>query len=192
MPRSRGPGPKENPVARIGLTLDEYIDLRLTPPGCSDRARRTAEYMRGQFPMTTGVASGHLRSRGYDCRPVMLDALVEQGVVSPKPDAWTQADVDAAADHFEGCEFFVPYAAMCATLGCSYADFHRALREAAEREATKYGRHIPADDQYFVMHRTPPRGVTGEDGSLVDIKPAVLAFTLCDDIRERIERGEEV
>ncbi len=40
------------------------------------------------FPMTTTAASHHLRSRGYDCRPALLEALVEQGVVTPsRPDA---------------------------------------------------------------------------------------------------------
>jgi hypothetical protein len=41
---------------------------------------------------------------------------------------------------------------------------------------------VPDDDQYFVMHRVPPR----------DVNPAVISFTLCDDIRERLERGEEI
>jgi len=33
------------------------------------------------FPMTTGQAANHLRSRGYDCKPQMLELLVENGVV---------------------------------------------------------------------------------------------------------------
>jgi hypothetical protein len=68
----------------------------------------------------------------------------------------------------------------------------RALREAAERESLAHGQEIPADDQYFVMHRVPPRGVTNPGGDFVDIKPAVISFTLADDIRQRLERGEEV
>ncbi len=86
----------------IGLTFEEYVDLRLRPlagadPVFSDAAERERERM---FPMNATGASGHLRSRGYDCRPQMLDLLVEDGVVKPaKPDAWTQADVDAAAEH---------------------------------------------------------------------------------------------
>lgn len=87
-----------------------------------------------------------------------------------------------AADYFEDAEIFTPYAAMCQALGCGYADFLRALNEAAERESQKYGRRIPADDQYFVMHRVPPR----------DDRPAVITFTLCDDVRERLERGQGV
>ena len=66
------------------------------------------------------------------------------------------------------------------------------LREASERESQKYGRHVPDSDQYFVMHRIPPRGVTDDDGNLVDITSSVISFTLCDDIRERLERGEEI
>jgi len=100
--------------------------------------------------------------------------------------------VDAAAEHFEDCGIFTPYAAMCQALGCRYADFERALREAAERESKRYGRQVPADDQYFVMHRVPPRGEINASGDLVGFKPAVISFTLCDDIKERIERGEEV
>lgn len=135
------------------------------------------------FPMSLTAASAHLRSRGYDSRPAMLEVLIKNGVVSPtEPDAWSQADVDAAAEHFEDCQIFTPYAAMCVALGCRYADFLRPLREAAERESAKYGRHVPADDQLFVLHRVPPR----------DTQPAIISFTLCDDIRERLERGEVV
>ncbi|MBI1373923.1 MAG: hypothetical protein GC159_14465 [Phycisphaera sp.] len=164
------------------------MDLRLKPPAGADGAfHRAAEMQRERmFPMNTVAASNHLRSRGYDCRPEMLDVLVKNGVVNlSQPDAWTQVDVDVAADHFEDCAMFTPYAAMCETLGCRYADFLRPLREASERESAKYGRRVPDDDQYFVMHRVPPRG--GDDEH-----DAVISFTLCDDIRERLERGEEV
>lgn len=169
----------------IGLTFEEYASLRLTPPAGADRAfQRAAEMEREQtFPMNTLSASSHLRSRGYDCKPAMLELLVKNGVVTlAEPDVWTQADVDAAAEHFEECEIFVPYAAMCQALGCDYADFLRPLREASERESRKYGRHVPESDQYFVMHRIPPRADT----------PSIISFTLCDDIRERLERGEEI
>ncbi|MCA3004406.1 MAG: hypothetical protein ACK51N_04255 [bacterium] len=172
-------------MTRIGLTFDEYFDLRQKPQAGADPAFHEAAEMErdGLFPTATAAASNHLRSRGYDCRPVMLDALVEQGVVKPSdPNGWTRADVDAAAEHFEECGIFVPYAVMCQALGCRYADFLRPLREAAERESATYGRSVPADDQYFVMHRVPPRDTT----------PAVISFTLCDDIRERLERGEEI
>ncbi len=172
-------------MTRIGLTLDEHFDLRVKPRTGADPAfHQAAQDERDRmFPMATAAASNHLRSRGYDCRPAILDALVGQGVVTPsQPDAWTQADVDAAADHLEDAGIFTPYAAMCTALGCRYADFLRPLREAAERESAKYGRDVPDDDGYFVMHRMPPRA---------DF-PAVISFTLCDDIRERLERGEEV
>jgi hypothetical protein len=39
---------------------------------------------------------------------------------------------------------YVPYAAMCQTLGCTYADFLRPLREAAE-EACCEGSTTPGD-----------------------------------------------
>lgn len=170
---------------QIGLTFDEYVDVKLRPPASADRAfHQAADLERAEmFPMNIAGASMHLRSRGYDCKPAMLEMLVESGVVTPsQPDAWTQADVDAAAEHFEECEIYVPYAAMCLALGCRYVDFLQPLREASERESQKYGRHVPASDQYFVMHRMPPRGSS----------PSIISFTLCDDIRERLERGEEV
>jgi hypothetical protein len=96
--------------------------------------------------------------------------LVEtDGVSLAESDCWMQADVDAAAEHFEQCESFVPYATMCLALGCRYVDFLRPLREASERESAKYGRHVPMDDQYFVMHRIPPRG--GSEDANGNIEP---------------------
>lgn len=172
-------------MTRIGLTLDEHFDLRVKPRAGTDPAfHQAAQQERDRmFPMTIAAASHHLRSRGYDCRPAMLEALLEQGVVTPlQPDTWTQSDVEAAALHFEDAGLYSPYSGMCLALGCRYADFLRPLREAAERESAKYGRDVPDDDGYFVMHRTPPRADS----------PAVISFTLCDDIREKLERGEGV
>ena len=65
------------------------------------------------FPMHLIAASGHLRSRGYDCRPAMLELLVKDGIVKPVgPEAWSQADVDVSAEHFEQCQLFVPYGSI--------------------------------------------------------------------------------
>ncbi len=163
---------------RIGLTCEENADLRERD---------------GVFPLNTASASSHLRDRGYACNPAMLDVLVENGAVTlSKPDAWMQADVDIAAEHFEQCELLVPYAAMCQALACSYADFLRPLREASERASQKYGQHVPRSDQYFVMQRMPPRATADERGHLAGAAPSIISFTLCDDVRERLERGEEV
>ena len=99
----------------IGLTFDEYVDVKLKPPAGADRTfHQAAEMERNEmFPMSTAAAASHLRSRGYDCKPVMLDLLVKNGVVTlAQPDVWTQADVDAAAAHFEECEIFVPDARL--------------------------------------------------------------------------------
>lgn len=176
-------------MERIGLTFDQFVELRLPLAASTAWVRMERIQM---FPMDPAAVACHLRLRGYDCRPEMLELLVNDSVVKPTgADAWSQADVDAAANHFEQCQIFTPYAAACQALGCRYADFLRPLREAAERESAKYGRGIPADDQYFVMHRVPPRVVAGAAG-LVEIEPAVISFTLCDDIRERLERGKEV
>lgn len=179
----------------IGLTFDEYFELKLMPPKRADRVfSQAAEQMRDEmFPLDLVSAANHLRTRGYDCRPATLETLVEQGVIVPaSPDHWTQADVDAAAEHFEQCELFVPYAEMCRALGCTYGDFHRALREAAEVASETFGRQVPADDQLFVMHRFPPRGGDLVDGEFVGGHRALISFTLCDDVRGRLERGEGV
>lgn len=170
---------------QFGLSFDEFVDVKLRPPAGADPAflKSFEIEVTEMFPMTSVMASSHLRSRGYDCRPTMLELLVENGTIKlAKPDTWTREDVDAAAESFEEYEMFVPYAAMCQTLGCRYIDFLRPLREAAERESAKWGRAIPDSDQYFVMHRVPPRSDSD----------SIITFTLCDDIRERLERGEVV
>ncbi len=154
-------------MQRNGLTFEEALELRTAP----------------SLPLTLATASNHLWSRGYDCRPEMLELLIQNGVVKPAGEnAWSRADVDAAAEHFEDCDLLTPYAEMCRTLGCRYADFLRPLKQAAERESAKYGRQVPDNDLYFVMHCEPPR----------DDRPAKISFTLCDDIRQRMERGEAV
>lgn len=113
------------------LTLDEFVNLKVRPRTGGEAVQREAAAMELErmFPMTLVAASSHLRSRGYDCRPAMLEVLIRNEVVKPSTsDAWTQADVDAAAEHFEDCGIFTPYAAMCVALGCRYADFLRPLR----------------------------------------------------------------
>ncbi len=140
----------------IGLTFEEYVDVKLRPQESAHRVFDIAaqKHASEMFPMSTVQAANHLRSRGYACRPASLEMLVEtEGVSLAGSDRWMQADVDAAAEHFEQCESFVPYATMCLALGCRYVDFLRPLREASERESAKYGRHVPMDDQYFVLHR---------------------------------------
>ena len=151
----------------IGLTFDEMIELKCQP---------------GPL-MTLPRVCGQLQARGYDCRPPMLEMLIHHGVVIPvHPDAWSQADVDAAAAHFENSGIFTCATAMCELLGCRYADYLRALRKASKLASIRYGRHVPEEDQYFVMHRVPPRHG----------KPPIITFTLCNDVRERLERGKDV
>lgn len=114
---------KEMKMDRIGLSFEEYAELKVRPRVGADTAFGHAAEMAlaEMFPMTLVAASSHLRSRGYDCRPAMLEVLVRDGVVTPAaPDAWSRADVDAAARHFEDCDLLTPYAAMCQTLGCRY------------------------------------------------------------------------
>lgn len=77
----------------IGLTYDEYVDVKLRPPSGADRAiqRGFEAALVEKFPMATVSASHHLRARGYDCRPAMLEVLVKNGIVKlAQPDSWTQ------------------------------------------------------------------------------------------------------
>ncbi|MCL2646864.1 MAG: hypothetical protein FWD61_07635 [Phycisphaerales bacterium] len=162
---------------RIGFAFDEAVELN----------HETS------LPMAMETVADHLWARGYDCDPLMLETMVKHKVVKPADlDFWSRADVEAAAEHLEDCGIFTPHAKMCQVLGCRYADFVRALRAAAERESAKYGREVPACDQFFVMHRMPPRGETNADGEYRIVQPSVFTFTLCDDVRERLERGEPV
>lgn len=71
---------------------------------------------------------------------------------------------------------------MCRVLGCNYFEFLQALKDASERESEKYGTRVRMDDQLFVMHRSPAR----------EEHPAVITFTLCEDIRDRLIHGEGV
>lgn len=118
-------------MTSIGLTFDEYIELWLKPPAeASLDFHAAAELERERmFPMPKAIASKQLRSRGYDCHPIMLDAMVEQGVVKTSDaDAWSREDLEAAAEHLESCQIFTPLANMCEALGCRYANVLRSLR----------------------------------------------------------------
>jgi len=161
---------------RAGLTFDEAVELKGQP----------------SFPMTMEAASDYLRSRGYDCVPLMLETLSKNKTMKPANlDSWSQANLEAAAEFFENANIFMQYALMCHVVGGRYVDFLRALRDAADRESAKYGQRVIACDQYFVMHLMPPREVDGPDGKSI-LQLAVFSFTLCDDIRERLERGDPV
>ncbi|WP_162006907.1 hypothetical protein, partial [Roseimaritima sediminicola] len=178
----------------IGLTFEEFVNVKLRLNNEDVPKHRSADVRAEQlFPMKPAEVVKHLRARGYACRVESLEMLVRTGGVEPADfDVWTRADVDEAAKRFEECESFTPYATMCQALGCRYVDFLMPLRDASERESSRYGQHIPADDQYFVLHRTPPRAEIGDDGSIGAISPAVISFTLCDDVREQLEAGEVV
>jgi hypothetical protein len=123
-------------VTRIGLTLDEHFDLRVKPRAGADPAfHEAAQDERDRmFPMATVAASHHLRSRGYDCRPAILDALIRQGVVtSSQPDAWTEADVEAAALHFEDAGL---YSALCGVVHDPWMPVRRLPAHAARSRRT--------------------------------------------------------
>jgi len=162
------------PRPRVGLTFDEAVELK----------------GKASFPMTMATVNDHLRSRGYDCYKLMLKSMIKHKVVTPIfPNIWLPRDVEAAAEHLEDANIFRPHALMCFVLGGCYVDFLRALRAAADRESAKYGQRVPACDQFFVIHRMPPRDVEGPDGKNI-LQLARFTFTLCDDVREQLERGE--
>ncbi|MGB0600453.1 MAG: hypothetical protein ACPGLY_27570 [Rubripirellula sp.] len=176
----------------IGLTFDEFVNVKLRPTNEDVPKHRSADVRAAQlFPMTTTEAANHLRSRGYDSPVDSLEELVKDGVLSLDADGnWTREAVDEAADFYERCELFVPYATMCQALGCRYVDWLVPLRNASERESKRLGRHVPPDDQYFAMHRVPPIAETDDDGNLVNIRPAEITFTLLDEVRREYEAGE--
>ena len=68
-----------------GLTFAEYVELKLQPHSNADQAfHEAAEAERDEmFPMSLATAANHLRSRGYDCKPAMLELLIQNGVVTP-------------------------------------------------------------------------------------------------------------
>jgi hypothetical protein len=172
-------------MERIGLSFAEFVELELTPRAGADPAFIEASEMElaEMFPMPLERVSLHLRTRGYDCRPLMLKMLLENKAVKlAQPDSWLQADVDRAAECLEDANVLTPYGVMCRAIGCSYADFLRALRVAADRESAKYGRHIPEETQYFAMLCQPYRANASTP----------ISFILADDVRERLENGQEV
>ena len=98
----------------IGLTFDEFVNVKLRPTNEDVPKHRSADARATKmFPMTTVEAANHLRSRGYDSPVDSLEELVEDEVVSLDADGkWTREAVDEAADFYERCELFVPYATM--------------------------------------------------------------------------------
>jgi len=82
-----------------GLTFDEYVDLKVRPRARADRAFNEAADMEREamFPMALAAASSHLRSRGYDCRPELLDVLIRNKVVNPPLPSAMLAAMDKAA-----------------------------------------------------------------------------------------------
>ncbi len=167
-----------------GLTYDEYLELKIDTRTCSDPMTQTLQKPADDlvFPMTPAEVVNHVRSRGYCCRTAALEFLTKSQVIRPGRDGWQRVDVEAVCQHLEKHWLFTPYVELCRVLGCRYASFLRALNASAQLATEKYGIQVRADDQLFVMHRTPAR-----DGN-----EAIISFELCDDIREMLERGEAV
>jgi hypothetical protein len=65
-------------------------------------------------PLALSETAEHLRSQSYDCKPQMLELLVESGIVrvSP-PNAWTRMEVDAAADCLQDAEILTRPTPRC-------------------------------------------------------------------------------
>ncbi len=155
---------------RIGLTFQEFVELERKP------------IARGDQSLTIEEAAEHMRQRGYCCRPESLKLLMKGRPLGASNRIWSRDLIESCCDYFEAHEFFTPYVEMCRVLGCNYFAFLRALKDASERESEKYGTRVRMDDQLFVMHRSPAR----------EEQPAVITFTLCEDIRDRLIRSEGV
>jgi hypothetical protein len=157
-------------LMRIGLTLEEFVELERKP------------IARGEQLLTIEEAAEHIRQRGYCCRPQSLKLLMKGRPLEASNRICSRDLIESCCDYFETHEFFTPYVEMCRVLGCNYFAFLRALKDASERESEKYGTRVRMDDQLFVMHRSPAR----------EEHAAVITFTLCEDIRDRLIRGEGV
>lgn len=155
---------------RFGLSIEEFVGLERKPIACGDQ------------PLTIEEAAEHMRRRGYCCRSESLKILVKDCQTEISKRIWTQELIESCCDYFETHAFFTPYVEMCRVLGFSYFMFLKALKEASERESEKYGIRVRMDDQLFVMHRSPAR----------EEHPAVITFTLCEDIRDRLIHSEGV
>lgn len=105
----------------IGLIFDEFVNVKLRPTNEDVPKHRSSDVRAAKlFPMTTIEATNHLRSRGYDSPVDSLEELVVDEVVSLDADGkWTREAFDEAADFYERCELFVPYATICEAFGWS-------------------------------------------------------------------------
>lgn len=155
---------------RLGLTREEFVELKRKPIACRDQS------------LTLEEAAEHIRQRGYDCRPQSLMVLVTGTLTETSNRIWTQELIESCCDWFETHLIFTPYVEMCRVMGFSYIAYLRALTKASERESEKYGTRVPMDDHLFVMQRIPSR----------EEHPAIISFTLTEDVQDRLERGEEV
>jgi hypothetical protein len=87
---------------RIGLSFDEFVVLLLAPLAGADPAFVQAAEMerKSLFPMTVNQAAEHLGSRGYDCKPQMLELLEENGVVGLSHNTEKPVELAVRAMHY--------------------------------------------------------------------------------------------
>lgn len=167
----------------FGLTFDEFVELKRTASIPKHQLPTVvAQTKELAFPMTLVDAAEHIRRRGYACRPETLKFMVQQKMVEPVNDRWLSTDVEVVCDYLEKHKLLMPYVEKCRVFGFKFVSYLRAMKGAAERETDRNGIDERADEQLFVMHRIPPR----------EEHNAIISFTLCADIRDLLDRGEEI
>jgi hypothetical protein len=137
-----------------------------------------------EYPKSTQDVVSELRCRGYDASVPVLNYLIRQEKVTPSREGrnyeWEPEHVEQVARYLEDQEAYTPAAVCNAVLGIDFEQYHRALRDAMDEVREEFGEVIvPVNSvpDWFVMHVHPPR-LKGD---------GYVSFTLCDDVRERLE-----
>jgi len=136
--------------------------------------------MPDDYPKDIRDAVSELRRRGYGASLALLQYLVEERLVTPRDDRWTEADIDDAARELDEREAYTSEAMYFLHLGVDAAGYFRALHEAWDRVRDEFGdaaTPVNPNSDCFIMTVHPPR--FSRDG--------YVEFTLCDDARRDLE-----
>ncbi len=114
-----------------------------------------------QYPKDIRGVEKELQQRGYDASVSVLQYLIEEDLIDPKSDRWTEADIDAAARELEEREAYNAESQFFLHLDVDAAEYFQALHSAWEGVRRTVGREttpIEPDREYFVMTVHPRRG----------------------------------
>lgn len=137
--------------------------------------------MPDQYPKDIRGVVSELRRQGYDASVSLLQYLVEERLVTPHDDGWTEAEIDAAAYELEERETYASEAMLVLHLGIDAIDYYRALHEAWGRVRDEFGDVATAANpnrDYFIMTVHPPR--CSRNG--------YVEFTLSDDAQRELDK----